>query len=101
MKRVLHFAFMWSAATAALNVTPNHQYSFEQCLLSKPNSFGTCLGIGALSKLQSIDDDPAYNIVDGVIFLRDEHQPRDAGYFLEQDPSNFRYGYFKVNKAFI
>lgn len=89
------FFVLWCAlgfviGVSALNESPNYKYSFEQCLVSQPGALGTCLGVGALSKLQSIDDDPAYNVLDGITLLRNEHLPRSAGSFLDRDPTNFR-----------
>lgn len=89
MLSLISVLLLCGASLAAIG-TPNYKYSFEQCLLSQPSSFATCFGVGALSQLQSIDNDPAYDIVDGVTFYRDEQQPRDTSIFLERDPGNFR-----------
>ncbi|XP_031349245.1 uncharacterized protein LOC116175309 [Photinus pyralis] len=64
--------------------------SFNQCLISTPTSFGYCLGIGALSKLQSIDNNPEYDVVDGVTFAKDEQEVRESYNFLNRDPGDFR-----------
>lgn len=93
MDRFFIFFFLcltYCCVVKGLSGTPNYKYSFEQCLVSKPGSFGTCLGVGALSQLQSIDEDPAYSVVDGITLLRDEQLPRNFGNFLERDPTNFR-----------
>lgn len=83
---VLIFCFVTYCDT--VNVTPNPQYSFEQCLITK-TSLGYCVGVTALNKLQSIDNDPVFDIVDGVSFIRDEQRPRTASNFLERDPHDF------------
>ncbi|KAK4875563.1 hypothetical protein RN001_011985 [Aquatica leii] len=64
--------------------------SFNQCLIETPTSLGYCLGVGALSKLQSIDNDPEYDFVDGVTFARDEQQVRENYNFLDRNPADFR-----------
>ncbi|KAK5644798.1 hypothetical protein RI129_006098 [Pyrocoelia pectoralis] len=64
--------------------------SFNQCLISTPTSFGYCLGIGALSKLQSIDNNPEFDVVDGVTFAKDEQEVRENSNFLNRDPGDLR-----------
>lgn len=65
---------------------------FRQCLISTPGtSFSYCLGVGAISKLRSLDADPEFDIVDGVTFARDEQQqPREGYNFVDRDPGDFR-----------
>lgn len=64
---------------------------FRQCLISRPSaSFGYCLGVGAISKLQNWDNDPKFDIVDGISFSRDAQQYREAYNFVDRDPGDLR-----------
>lgn len=65
---------------------------FRQCLISRPSaSLGYCLGVGTISKLQNWENDPKFDVVDGVTFARDEQQFREAYNFVDRDPSDFRW----------
>lgn len=67
---------------------------FRQCLISTPGgttSLSYCLGVGAISKLRSLDADREFDIVDGVTFAKDEQQqPREDYNFVDKDPGDFR-----------
>lgn len=65
--------------------------SFKDCLIAKPTeSLGYCLGVGALTELQILENDPEFSVVDGVTLFKDEQQYRDAYNFVESDPGNWR-----------
>lgn len=65
---------------------------FRQCLISTPGtSLGYCIGVGAISKLRSLDADQEFDIVDGVTFAKDEQQqPREGYNFVDRDPGDYR-----------
>ena len=65
--------------------------TFRQCLITRPQvTMGYCMGVGAISKLQSLDSDPEFDIVDGVTLTRDSQQLREAYNFVDRDPSDFK-----------
>ncbi|XP_057652266.1 uncharacterized protein LOC130891493 [Diorhabda carinulata] len=66
--------------------------SFRQCLISQtPGNLGHCLGVEAVTKLQSLDNSPEFDLVDGLTLSRDARQEFRDGYnFQEEDPTNFR-----------
>lgn len=84
----LMFVLALAFSTGAVNISPNPMYSFDQCIVSK-SALGYCVGASALNKLQSIDNDPAYDVVDGLSFIRDEQRPRTLNNFLERDPGDY------------
>ncbi|XP_030768094.1 uncharacterized protein LOC115891693 [Sitophilus oryzae] len=68
--------------------------TFKQCLISyQPSSdLGKCVGLTAISRLQTIDSNPEFDLVDGLTFSRDATQEyRDGTYnYADQDPSDLR-----------
>ncbi|CAG9817466.1 unnamed protein product [Phaedon cochleariae] len=65
--------------------------TLRQCLVSQVGGgLGQCLGVGAISKLQSLDADPEFDLVDGVTLTRDGQEYREAHNFADADPSSFR-----------
>lgn len=71
---------------------PSIEDSFRQCLISQPSvTLGHCLGVGAISRLQSLDSHQEFNLIDGFTLSRDGQEYREASYnFAERDPSDFR-----------
>ncbi|XP_050510366.1 uncharacterized protein LOC114324600 isoform X1 [Diabrotica virgifera virgifera] len=80
---------------AGAALTPNESTiggSFRQCLISQtPANLGHCLGVEAITRLQSLDNSPEFDLVDGLTLSRDARQEyRDGHNFAEGDPSSFR-----------
>lgn len=72
-------------------VSAQEEDKFKQCLLTRPSgSLGYCLGVGAISKLENWDNNPEFDIVDGVTFTKDEQQYREAYNYIDRDPSDLR-----------
>lgn len=72
---------------------PPEESPFAYCLRTgQAGSVMACAGLAALNKLQSIQNDPSFNLVDGVTLLKDEHLTRgiDGNPFAGRDPSDFR-----------
>lgn len=88
--RVVCFGVLIQVTKSTLVSQTSGMETFKQCLISTPISFGHCLGVGALSKLQSIDNNPEFNVVDGVSFTKDEQQVRESYNFMDRDPGDFR-----------
>lgn len=64
--------------------------TFRTCLITQP-SLNHCIGVGALSKLQSLDSDPQFDLIDGLTLTRNEQEYRLQDFnFAERDPSDFR-----------
>lgn len=65
--------------------------TFRYCLLSQSrNALGHCFGVGAMNKLQSLDNSPEFDLVDGVTLTKDAREFREAYNFAEGDPSSLR-----------
>nr|XP_023020862.1 uncharacterized protein LOC111509367 [Leptinotarsa decemlineata] len=65
--------------------------TFRQCLISQaPGNLGHCLGVGAITQLQSLDSSPEFDLVDGLTLTRDAQEYRDVHNFAEGDPSSLR-----------
>lgn len=74
-------------------VIPNSSLedTFRYCLLSQSQStLGHCFGVGAMNKLQSLENSPEFDLVDGVTLTRDAREFREAYNFADGDPSSFR-----------
>jgi hypothetical protein len=70
---------------------PSVEESFRQCLIAQPSAtFGHCFGVGAISKLQSLDVDHEFDLIDGVTLSRSQQEYREAYNFAERDPADFR-----------
>ena len=70
---------------------PSVEESFRQCLLTQPSvTLGYCFGVGAISKLRSLDSDPEFDLIDGVTLSRSQQEYREAYNFDERDPADFR-----------
>lgn len=89
---VLFVCFFAVIKNSGCTVTKStSEETFKQCLVSQPSaSLGYCLGVGAISKLQTWDNDPQFDVIDGVTFSRDDQQYREAYNFIDRDPSDFR-----------
>lgn len=70
---------------------PSISDTFKQCLISQPTgSLTQCIGMTAISKLQSVDNQPEFDVVDGFTLVKDNNQEyRDAPSY--GDPTDFRY----------
>lgn len=87
---VSHFSQTDGVKGSAVD-TPSLEESFRQCLVSRPaNGFGYCMGVGAITKLQNMDGDPEFDLVDGITLTRDQQQFREVHNFADTDPSDFR-----------
>lgn len=76
---------------SAMVKTSTTEDPFRQCLLSNTHgTLGYCLAVGAMSKLQRLDADPEFDVMDGVTFERDEKEYREGFNFIEGDPADFR-----------
>nr|XP_022918509.1 uncharacterized protein LOC111427546 [Onthophagus taurus] len=65
--------------------------SFKHCLISKPNeSFGYCLGVGALTKLQTLENNLEFEVTEDLKFTKDDQQYREAYNFVDSNPGSFR-----------
>nr|CAH7742930.1 unnamed protein product [Callosobruchus chinensis] len=67
--------------------------TFRQCLISQTSGgLGQCLGIGAIQRLQTLDSNPEFDLVDGVTLIRNGQEYRDlpAYNFGDSDPSSLR-----------
>lgn len=65
---------------------------FRQCALTQPQTLGTCIGVGAISRLQYLDNNPEFELVDGVTLMRNNDQEyREEFSAPAADPSSFRY----------
>lgn len=74
-------------------VIPNNSLedTFRYCLLSQAKgTLGHCFGVGAINKLQSLENSPEFDLVDGVTLTRDAREFREVYNFAEGDPTNFR-----------
>lgn len=82
---------LWLAALFYLGFAKDAGESFKECLIAKPSeSLGYCLGVGTISELQTLENDPEFSIVDGVKLYKDEQQYRESYNFVESDPGNLR-----------
>ncbi|RZB40380.1 hypothetical protein BDFB_003543 [Asbolus verrucosus] len=70
---------------------PSIEDSFRQCLITQPSvTLGHCLGVGAISKLQSLDSHQEFDLIDGVTLSRGQQEYREAYNFADTDPADFR-----------
>ncbi|XP_044755176.1 uncharacterized protein LOC123314122 [Coccinella septempunctata] len=92
--RLLAVSFLfYFPAKCTVVTSPSVEHTFRQCILSTPagaGSMGQCLGMGVLSKLQNWDNEPEFDLVDGVTLTRDPKEFREAHSFADTDPSSFR-----------
>ncbi|XP_066145936.1 uncharacterized protein Osi10a [Euwallacea fornicatus] len=83
-----------STLCGALVGNTGFEDTFKQCIVGhKPqNDFKKCFGFGAISRLQVLDSNPQFDIIDGLTMSRDMSQEyREGAYnFADQDPSDFR-----------
>lgn len=87
------FSVVLVAVVGAMVKTSMTEDPFRQCLLSNSHgSLGYCLGVGAMSKLERVDADAEFDMVDGLTFERDENKElREGVNFIERDPADFRF----------
>ncbi|CAG9860650.1 unnamed protein product [Phyllotreta striolata] len=100
---LLGFAFALLQAILPVLCTNNASIddTFRQCLLSQmPANLGHCLGVGAIDRLQSLDNSPEFELVDGLMLTRDVQEFRDAYNFQDRDPSNLRGIFDSMNYVF-
>ncbi|CAH0555723.1 unnamed protein product [Brassicogethes aeneus] len=65
--------------------------TFRDCLVSQPQSLGQCMAVGAISRLQDLDANPEFDLVDGVTLVKDNTQEYREDYnFAGTDTSSFR-----------
>lgn len=80
--------------SAVCNNSVNHpsiEESFKQCLVSQPSvTLGYCFGVGAISKLRSLDSDHEFDLTDGVTLSRNQQEYRETYNFADRDPSDFQ-----------
>ncbi|XP_050304678.1 uncharacterized protein LOC126742150 [Anthonomus grandis grandis] len=83
-------------ATPSLLSSPSIEETFKQCLISyqPSNNLQRCLGVGAITKLQSLDSSPEFDLIDGLTISRStaaSQEFREEVYnYADQDPSDFR-----------
>ncbi|XP_045475006.1 uncharacterized protein LOC123680927 [Harmonia axyridis] len=80
-------------AECTLVPQPSVEETFRQCLLATPvgsGSMGQCLGVGVLGRLQSLDNEPEFDLVDGVTLTKDPKDYREAYSLADSDPSSLR-----------
>lgn len=85
--------FLLFFANLSESVTPNSslEETFRYCLLSQSRgTLGHCFGVGAMNKLQSLDNSPEFDLVDGVTLTKDAREFREAYNFAEGDPTSLR-----------
>lgn len=74
---------------------PGFEDTFKQCIAAQQpeNDLKRCVGFGAITRLQSLDSSPAFDLLDGLTLSREITQEyREGAYnFADLDPSNFRY----------
>lgn len=91
---ILTDMFLYSWALVGLP-SPGFEDTFKQCIAAQQpdNDLKRCVGFGAISRLQSLDSSPAFDLLDGLTLSRDITQEyREGAYnFADLDPSDFRY----------
>ncbi|XP_044271479.1 uncharacterized protein LOC123015670 [Tribolium madens] len=86
---IILFFIIISVACNSVN-HPSIEESFKQCLVSQPSvSLGHCFGVGAISKLRSLDSDQEFDLIDGVTLSRNQEY-RETYNFADRDPGDFR-----------
>lgn len=80
-------------ATCSETVIPNTSLedAFRYCLISQSQStLGQCFGVGVINKLQSFENSPEFDLVDGVTLTRDAREFREEYRFDDGDPTSLR-----------
>lgn len=92
LPRVTNFLLVFAYVKCSIvNGVTEVEDSFKQCLVSQPvGSLGYCIGVGAISKLQSWDNNPEFDLVDGLTLSRDEQQYREGYNFMDSNPNDLR-----------
>lgn len=86
------FVLVLSGTSYVKCVSDSGEESFKDCLIAKPSEgLGYCLGVGTLNKLQTLENDPDFGLVDGVRLYKDEQQYRESYNFVAtSDPRSLR-----------
>lgn len=94
LNRSLLLLIAISLSTATVVSSPSLEDTFKQCLVSyqPQNDLRRCFGVSTISRLQSLDANPEFDLVDGLTLSRDSTQEfRESSYnYGDRDPSEFR-----------